>query len=365
MTTDYKPLGVGVVGLSADIGWAMRAHVPALRAADGFELRGLVASSQESAVRAATAYDVPLAYTTVAELAAHPDIDLVVVSVKVPHHRELVLPALEQGKAVLCEWPLAASLAEAEQLAAVAAERGVRTAVGLQAVSLPAVRYLRDLIAEGFIGEVLSTTLVGSAGGWGATLPARSTYLADRANGATMLTIPFGHTLAALTYCLGGFTSVSATTATRRPTVHIAETGEPVRLTAEDQVAVSGVLDGGAVASLHYRGGSSAGTNLLWEINGTEGDIVVSGDTGHLQFGQFTLRGTSRRDEPLAPLPVPDRYYTATRSDEVWAGVAHAYAQLRADIEENTSTVPDFADALAHHRLLDRISRAAETGSRQ
>jgi predicted dehydrogenase len=362
---DYKQLGVGVVGLSADIGWAVRAHLPALRATDGFELRGLAASSPESAARAAEAHDVRLAYSSVADLAADPEIDLVVVSVRVPHHRELVLPALEAGKMVLCEWPLATSLAEAEELAAVAAERGVRTAVGLQATSLPAVRYLRDLIAEGYVGEVLSTTLVGSAGGWGATLPARSAYLADRRNGATMLTIPFGHTLAALTFCLGGFASLTATTATRRPTVHTIETGEPVRQTAEDQVAVSGVLDSGAVATMHYRGGSSAGTNLLWEINGTEGDIVVAGDSGHLQFGKFLLRGTRKSGEPVAPLQVPERYFTVARHDEVWSGVAHAYAQLRADVEEGLSTVPSFADGVEHHRLLERITRAAQTGTRE
>ncbi|WP_027346171.1 Gfo/Idh/MocA family protein [Hamadaea tsunoensis] len=364
MTSDYKPLGVGIVGLSADLGWAMRAHVPALRAVDGFELRGLAATTPEAAARAGSAYEVPLAFSSVEQLAAHPDVDLVVVSVRVPRHRELILPALAAGKMVYCEWPLAVDTAEAEQLAKVADEQGVRTATGLQATSLPAVRYLRDLIADGYVGEVLSTTLVGSGGGWGATYAARSTYLADRSSGASMLTIPFGHTLAAFTQCLGDFASVSATTATRRPTVHVTETGEPLRSTIEDQVAVTGVLESGAVAALHYRGGSSAGTNLLWEINGTEGDLLVTGGTGHLQFGQFTLSGTRTRDEALQPLPVPAQYRQVP-GDEVWSGVAHAYVQLRTDIEENLTTVPDFASAVAHHRLLDRISRAAATGTRQ
>jgi predicted dehydrogenase len=85
-----------------------------------------------------------------------------------------VLAALNAGKPVLCEWPLAMDLAEAEELATSASDRGVRTAVGLQGRSAPAVRYLRDLVADGYIGDVLSTTLVASAGAWGETFLPRS-----------------------------------------------------------------------------------------------------------------------------------------------------------------------------------------------
>ena len=52
-------------------------------------------------------------------------------------------------------------------------------------------------------------------------------------------------------------------------------------MTAEDQVAISGLLEGGAVATVHYRGGFSRGTNFRWEINGSEGDIVAIADAGH------------------------------------------------------------------------------------
>ncbi|MES9807128.1 Gfo/Idh/MocA family protein [Streptomyces cinereoruber] len=364
-TGPLKPLGVGVVGLSADGGWGQRGHLPALQAVDGFELRGLTASTPESAARAAEKYGVPLAFTDPAELAAHDDIDLIVVSVRVPRHRETITPALESGKTVLSEWPLAVDLAEAEELAALADRHGARTAVGLQARSAPGVRYVRNLIADGYVGEVLSTTLVGSGGGWGPVIGAGSAYLADRANGATLLTIPFGHTLDALTMCLGGFASLGATTATRRPRVRVAETGEPLTMTAEDQIAVSGELEGGAVASLHYRGGSSRGTNLRWEINGTEGDLVITGDTGHLQFGQFGIAGARGDDPALRDLPVPERYRSLPGVDGPAEAVAHAYAQLRTDIEEGTSVVPGFAHAVEHHRLLDRIARAAASGTRR
>lgn len=367
------PLGVGIVGLSADGGWGGRGHVPALRAVEGYELRALTASTPDSARKAAAAFGLPesAAGTDAAGLAARDDVDLVVVAVRVPRHRELILPVLRAGKTVLSEWPLGNGTAEAEELAAVAAAAGVRTAVGLQARSAPVVRYLRDLVADGFVGEVLSTTLVGSGGGWGPVVAERTAYVADRANGATLLTVPFGHTLDALTMVLSGFATLTATTATRRPRVRIAETGATLPMTAEDQIAVTGRLESGAVASLHYRGGSSRGTNLLWEINGTEGDLVLTGDSGHLQFGQVELRGARGDRRELRPLPVPGDYLLPGGLDRLAAldgpagVVAHAYHQLRADLRDGTSVVPDFAHAAAHHRLLDRITHAAETGTAQ
>ncbi len=100
------PVRVGIIGLSANGGWAARAHVPALAALDGYELRALSASSEESARAAGAKFGVPLTFGSAAEPARSEEVDLVVVTVKVPHHRELIVPALEAGKPVLSEWPL-------------------------------------------------------------------------------------------------------------------------------------------------------------------------------------------------------------------------------------------------------------------
>src|SRR6202035_5683337 len=95
-----RPVRVGIIGLSASGGWAARAHVPALRALEGYELRALAASSPRTAAAAAAAYDVPLAFGTPGELAACDEVDLVVVAVRLPHHGELVRAAIDAGKPV-------------------------------------------------------------------------------------------------------------------------------------------------------------------------------------------------------------------------------------------------------------------------
>lgn len=362
------PVRVGIVGLSARGGWAAQAHLPVLNRLDGFDVRALSAGSAASAREAGAKYGVPAAFGSTEELVRSDDVDLVVVSVRVPLHREVVLAALDAGKAVLSEWPLGNGTAEADELAAAGAAADVRTFAGLQARNSPAVRYLRDLVADGYVGDVLSTSLVASGRRWGPTFEPGGAYLLDRANGGTMLTIPFGHTLDAVSMVLGGFTEVSATMATRRPVVHEEGTGRAAAMTVDDQIAVSGRTDSGAVASVHFRGGLSRGTDFHWEINGTDGDLVVTGDSGHLQQAALTIRGARGEAAGLAELPVPDRYFDVPALAELRGGpvynVGAQYARIHADLTRGTAHVPDFAHAARHQRLLAAIERSAETGER-
>ncbi len=366
-TDPTSPIGVGIIGVSAGGCWASRAHVPALRVLDGYELRALSASSPESAAAAGRAHDVPIACASAAELVEHDEVDLVVVAVKVPHHLELVNLAMNADKMVLSEWPLGNGLAETEDLAATARAKGLRTAVGLQARSAPIVRYLRDLVADGYVGEVLSTTMVQSGRSWGPEVASLSHYVLDPANGATMLTISAGHQLDAFAMVLGEFTELSATMATRRTLVRDRDTGEMVPMTSPDQIVIGGVLEGGAIAGVHVRGGGSRGLNFHWEINGTDGDLVIASPSGLVQFG--TILGGRGDDQGLSELPVPAEYHLipalAGEQESIVYAVAHAYAQLLEDVEEGTNVVPDFDHAVRRHRMLDAIEQAAITGERQ
>src|SRR3979411_2284811 len=99
-------LGVGILGVSPVRGWAATAHIPALRALPNYEIRALSAHSAESARAAREAFGVRAVFSDHEQLLLQPDIDVVAITVKVPHHRELVSAALAAGKAVYCEWPL-------------------------------------------------------------------------------------------------------------------------------------------------------------------------------------------------------------------------------------------------------------------
>ena len=352
-------IGVGIIGVSVERGWGGLAHVPAIARSPAFELVALSTSCKRTAQAAGEKYGVALAFDNHADLVAWPEVDLVVVTVKVPHHLELVTAAIGAGKAVYCEWPLGRNVAEAERMEAMAQSRGVRAFVGLQGRSAPPLRYLRDLVREGYVGKVLSTTMIGSGAQWGATIDLANAYTNDASTGATMLTIPMGHGIDALCWTLGEFDRITASAAVRRTRVGIEGTSESVTRTAADQIAVSGVLASGAVASVHYRGGLSRGTNLLWEINGSEGDLRLTADNGHLQIVPVTIEGT-RGDAPLTPLVVPDDYVPVGDAESGRPyNLTQVYARLPGALAGNEEELPTFTDAVCRHRLLARIEQAA------
>src|SRR5881398_692302 len=304
-----KRIRVGIIGANPDRGWAAEAHIPALRSlADDFEITALSTTRRESADAASKLFDVAAAFDNHQQLVNSPAVDVVAVTVKVPYHLELATAALDAGKAVYCEWPLGNGLKEAETLAALAKKKGVLAVAGLQARSAPSVAYVRELIKQGYVGEVLSTTLIGSGMGWGPTVEPYNAYLNDKKNGATMLSIALGHAADALCHCLGEVRELSATMTVRRKSFTIVQTGESKPMTADDQVAVTGLLEGGAAFSIHYRGGVSRGTNLLWEINGSEGDLQLTATGGQAQIFEMTVRGGRGTHSSLEVLPAPERY---------------------------------------------------------
>lgn len=115
-------------------------------------------------------------------------------AVRVDRHFATISPSLEAGKDAFVEWPLGKNLAEAEVLLHLSKSRGVKsTAVGLQGRFAPVIWKLKELIKEGRIGKVLSSTWTGYASNGGPTESEHVRYLADKEVGGNLVTIHFGH----------------------------------------------------------------------------------------------------------------------------------------------------------------------------
>ncbi|MBW8705447.1 Glucose--fructose oxidoreductase [Streptomyces sp. MBT84] len=346
-------IGVGVVGLSATGNWGAVAHWPAIEAVPGVRLQGLTAGSPKSTAAAAKRYGVP-GYMSVAEMASREEIDLIAITVRVPEHRKLLEPVLESGKAVLCEWPLARDLAEAEFLRD-AGRPGPRF-TGLQGHVSPTTRWVRDLIADGYVGEVLSSSMICSFPGGGATFTSASAYTADAANGATMMTIPFAHALDMQAVALGELTGTTATIATLRTQAVNTDTGKAIAKTAPDQIAVTGRLPGGAVASMHFRGGAPRTTPFAWEIDGTRGSLRITGDVGLPMSAALAVEG-AHDQEALSPLELPAGYDRFPGMSGTPAhNVAHLYAEVAEALSGRDSGAPGFDHAVELHRSLEAIA---------
>ena len=360
-------LGIGIIGVSPIRGWASTAHIPALRALPKYEIRALSAHNAESARAIGKAFGVSAVFSDHEQLVSQPDIDVVVVTVKVPHHRELVSAALAAGKAVYCEWPLGRDLEDARAMATLAAKQGVRTVAGLQARQAPAIEFVQQLLRDGYVGEVLSTTLVGLSIP-GDVVGQPNTYMLDKTNGANLLTVPVGHSLDILNYVLGEFAELSAVSAVRRPLITIEETGEQIVKTAADQVAVIGTLTSGATASIHIREAVAGGIGFQWEINGTDGTLRITADAALPEIFPLIVAGARGRNEPTelaVPAALTQKWPALTSLVGAPAfNVGRAYAAFAADIDNGTHTVPDFADAVRRHEVIAAIESSAASGER-
>jgi predicted dehydrogenase len=355
-------LGVGIVGARADRGWARRAHLPALHHLPGFELTGVCTSQETSARTAAERFGATRWFTDARALAASPDVDVVVVAVGVPEHDGVVRAALQHSKHVYCEWPLGVDGAEAEQLAQLAAARGIRHVIGLQARASPTLATVRDLIRDGYVGRVETGVAVAAYTG-GRAVPASRSRLFDRANGATTLTVAGGHLLDALFFLLGEPETVTGSVATRRPRVTLSG-GEELIATAPDTVVAVATLEGGPVVSAHITQGSPATAGTRIDISGSEGVLRVEAADGGIQLAPLSAygaRGDSRALEPIAPR-AGRRHVPPEVPDGPSLNVAQALATMGADIAQGTSRSPDFHLAARRHRLLEALERASDSG---
>ncbi|MGY5049907.1 Gfo/Idh/MocA family protein [Streptomyces sp. 900105755] len=156
----------------------------------------------------------------------------------------------------------------------------MRTVIGLQGRYHPELRYARRLIAEGRIGRVIGTTMIGSGMVRGLQTTRAHAYRYDRTQGATPLTAAALHAIDTLNATHGEFTHHSSNLVLGRQEVTVAEDGSALPVTAADQISLIGTLEGGAAASVFYRGGTSRADNFRWEINGTDGDLVLTADWG-------------------------------------------------------------------------------------
>jgi len=281
--------------------------------------------------------------------------------VKVPDHHDLVTQAIAAGKMVFSEWPLGVDLAQAEELTARASAAGVATVIGLQARFDPVITHVRDLVRHGYLGRVLATNLVGSGQAWGATTDPARTYAYDHRNGVTPLSVSVAHALDALTFVLGDVGSVTATLGVGQRLITVPGRS-PICSSTPDQVAVTGALNSGAVASIFYRGGLSRAGDLRWEINGTDGDLLITSPApnGNVQATELILAGGHGSDTRTSTLVVPDDISGAGLPMPA-RNVAALYAAFARDLTEGTTIAPSFGDAVRLHRLVGRIADGATT----
>ena len=351
-----ESLGVGIIGASAERGWAKVSHVPAVQRLAGLELVAVATNSPKSAEAAAKAFGVR-GYADAKELFRDPAIQIVTVAVNVPGHRELVHDAVEAGKHVYCEWPLGRDLAETQELEAIARAAKVKVALGLQTRANSALRQARDLIASGKIGRVLHARMHSETIAFGPKTDKASLYLEDPASGATLIAIHGGHALDTAIAVLGDMNDIQALTTIQFPEISISDTGERRWRTVFDHLFSQFSLSSGAALSIEVAGGQSHPT-FQFDIVGESGSLSLQGGAERgFQSGRLdlSLNGEKQHLDEGEMAGMPDSA----------ANVAGMYAELRDDIRNGSSNAPDFEHAVRLTRLMDDLIASARDGERR
>ena len=357
-TSRDAPLRIGIVGANASRGWALSAHLPSIRCfPDDLVISAVSARTQDLAEEARVAFDAQQAFGDSLALVRSADVDIVLVTVRVPEHRDLVMAALDAGKHVLCEWPLGRTAAEADEMAA-AVPANSHVMIGLQGLSSPAVRQAQSLIASGALGALRIMRITSPSVAWGAEVPPFYAYLQDRQNGATLETIPGGHTLALIEALAGRYCEVDARNSILRKQVRVSGTDDMVERTCADHMMVLGQHDSGCVSTLEIAGGSST----------TPFSLTLEGENGWIR-----LFGANRVGVPVdyqaGPVFLETSWAGVTPLNATVPGlkgasvnVSESYARFLADVRSGTRSVPDFDTARRLARLIDSIALASANG---
>ena len=370
-----RPLGVAVVGYS----FMGKAHSNAWRNVGAFHpecppvrQQVLVGRDPSAVKEAADRYGWAESATDWRSIIEHDDIDIVDICTPGHLHHDIALAALEAGKHVLVEKPLANSLAEAEAMvaAADAAERrGVLSMVGFNYRRVPALALARELIAAGRIGDVRQVRAA-YLQDWLADASAPMTWRLRRETAGSGALGDLGsHVVDQVQTLLGSPVTSASGNLHTFVTSREGEAG-PEPVTVDDAAWATLGTASGAVASVEASRMATGRKNGL--------TVEVYGTAGSLSFDLERLNELCVQDELGGPLAGQRRVLVTEESHpylSAWwppghiLGWDHTFTSQAADfltaIATGTPPSPSFADGLAVQRVLAAIEQsAAGSGAR-
>ena len=359
--TEDGLIGVGIIGA----GFARSTQVPAFRACEGARVVAIASARRESAEAVAREFAIPFVGDDWRDVIARADVSLVCVTTPPAFHREMTVAALDAGKAVLCEKPTAMSAAESEEMRRRAEGAGVLALVDHELRFVPARVRARELVAAGEIGRVRHLKVIFRADSR-ATAERAWDWWSDAAAGGGALGAIGSHAVDALRWLTGAEVSEVfcqlATHVSARPD---AVTGEPRRVTTDDEAGLLLKLAGGAAAE-----GATASVSLSFveagepahraEIFGERGALRIEG--AGLWRANLGGHAWERVETEAAPLAAGMRDNEWSRGFTAFSREIVAALRAGRTAVEGAAT---FADGHRAQLVLDAARRSHETGAKQ
>jgi predicted dehydrogenase len=354
VTLDFfagEPLRVGVIGT----GFGASLHLSALREVSEFATVAICSRRPERARAAAIDHDIATHWSDYRELVRDADLDAVIVATPPHLHHAMAIAALEAGKHVLCEKPMARNLAEARDMLRIAERVGTVAMVNHQLRFLPVRMRVAELIGEGYIGEPHAASIVVHRASLNDPHDRPWGWLMELEKAGGMLGATGSHYLDALRWWFGDVKAVTGAVSTMVRQRRLPDSSAMAKVDADDNFAVILRFANGALGAIHVSATA-----------GHEGDeeITLSGSDGTLTVRQGRLFGARRGDFSLNELQVPER---------LLAGIVpggHFLVQptillLRAwacAIRDGGTASPSFADGVKTQELIDGALRSSQQG---
>jgi len=341
---------VGLLGAGA---WAQFAHLPGYARDSRCKVVAIADPIRERAEAFARQFDIPHVYESHEALLAHHGIDAVDVCTPSATHFALSWAALEAGKHVLCEKPVAYDYQDTRRAAALATSKGLKTKLGFTFRYSPGMRYMKALIDEGFIGEPFIFNGYEQNSQWlDPQTPLRQVdHTADQSviqvsslegYGAPIMDI--GH------LCMGSrFAQVVGTMKNFIPERMVRATGTMMRMNIDDGDIFIGEFANGAIGSIQtsfVTVGNYPGIEA--RVYGSKGALIcrMVEENGVAE----TLKAASADSVEFRELEIPQRFYpTGGSPRESWrslfyANLTHSFiSEIRGDVPGNEGNFEDGA----------------------
>lgn len=347
---------IGIIG----VGFGAQVHVPAFRS-EGWEVAAICSRSHEKAQKAADEAGIPNVYTDPMELIRRDDLAAVAIITPPGAHHPLSIAALQAGKHILCEKPFALDAKQGEEMLAAAEKSGKTAMIAHEFRHTPQRAYIRQLVAEDYIGKFQLCTLELFLDRYVSREPRALTWQAYKSEGGGLLGALGSHYIDGLRFWFGEIASVTGWLAGLRPDVVDTATGKIVKAETDDSFSFMVTFKNGGMATM---------TSSFAVTPARGAKIAVMGDRGTLiaeHPGPNPLENgvvmASRDGAPLEALKTPPQYtpFTDPRDHRLMA-FRLLVRDFTKGIEQGSSPAPNFSDGLLCQQVLDAVRESSASG---
>ncbi len=352
---------VGIISAA----WGAQAHLPAWRAVPGVEVVGICTAHRETAEAAAAQHGVAIPFWDAAEMARHPDIDVVDAGTRPSFRRAMCLAALANRKHVYNGIPFAADLDAARALRDAAADAGTVTAVDAYSEHLGPLRFAEELVADGSLGTVQSIL-----GRLELSLFAQPTsqfpynWFHDATHGASALRNLGSHLLHLMVRLLGPVEAAAGVATRFRDRWDFVDTDGGLDVGVADTAVGALRFASGPVGALTVAWAGANGPGFHLELAGERGRLVVQSAMMPAEEPTVLL---GRAGGSLEPVPVPERLTRTEGIDlpSAWPGdpraaMARSFWLMTRAIGGEGEARPDFARGYHVQSVIEAIDRSGQ-----